>query len=103
MQLVEKIGVKHLETYGDLKLIINQDHGEYEVRHEDLMPYHNAPINMAEEFRSFYINHVPHQQNAHAEALVSLAASLALPAGATEKVLVYSHELYCPKFTLEDN
>jgi len=42
-------------------------------------------------------------QNAHAEALASLAASLALPAGATERVLVYSRELYYKKFTLEDN
>ena len=58
---------------------------------------------MAERFRNFYIDHVPHQQNVHADALVSLAASLILPARATEKVLVYSHNLYCPKFTLEDN
>jgi len=35
---------------------------------------------MAEKFKSFYIDHVPHQQNAHADTLVSLAASLALPA-----------------------
>jgi len=28
---------------------------------------------------------------------------LALPAGATEKVLVYSRDLYCCKFALEDN
>jgi len=33
----------------------------------------------------FMSDHVPHQQNAHADALASLAASLALPAGATEK------------------
>jgi len=34
--------------------------------------------------------------------LTSLAATLALPAGATEKVVVHSHDLYCPKFTLKD-
>ena len=33
MQLAEEIGVKNLEAYGDSKLIINQVHGEYEVRH----------------------------------------------------------------------
>ena len=54
------------------------------------MPYHNATINMAEKFKSFYINHVPRQQNAHADALAYLVASLALPAKATEKVLVYA-------------
>jgi len=58
---------------------------------------------MAEKFRSFYIDHVPRQQNTHADALASLVASLALPAGTTEKVLVYSHDLYYPRFTFEDS
>jgi len=35
--------------------------------------------------------------------VASLATFLALPVGATEKVLVYSHDLYCPKFALEDD
>ena len=83
MQLAEEIGVKNLKTYGDSKLIVNQVHGEYEVWHEDLVPYHNATIVMAEKFENFYIDHVPRQQNAHADALASLAALLALPAGVT--------------------
>ena len=58
MQLVDKIEVKHLEAYGDSKLMINQVQGEYEVRHEDLVSYHNETINMAEKFKIFYINHV---------------------------------------------
>jgi len=39
----------------------------------------------------------------YADALASLAALLALPAGATEKVLVYNHDLYCPKFAFEES
>ena len=58
---------------------------------------------MTEKFKSFYIDHVPHQQNAHADAFASLAASLPLPAGAMEKVLIYSYNLYCPKFTFEES
>ena len=58
---------------------------------------------MAERFKNFFIDHVPRQQNAHADALTSLAASLALPARAAEKILVYSHDLYCPRFVFEDN
>jgi len=76
-------------------------HGEYKVRHEDLVSYHNATIDLAEKFRNFYIDHVPRQQNAHADALASLAASLALPTGATERVLIYSCDSYCCKFALE--
>ena len=58
---------------------------------------------MAEKFENFYIDHVPCQQNAHADTLASLATSLALPVGATERVLVYSRDLYCCKFALEDS
>jgi len=47
IQLVEEIGVKNLKVYGDLKLIVNHVHEEYEVRHEDLVPYHNSTIIMA--------------------------------------------------------
>ena len=53
MQIADEIGVKNLEAYGNSKLIVNQVRGEYEVRHEDLVPYHNATIHMAERFRSF--------------------------------------------------
>jgi len=31
MQFIEEIGVKHLEAYGDSKLIVNQVCREYEV------------------------------------------------------------------------
>ena len=58
IQITDEIGVK---IYGDSNLIVNQVRGEYEVRHEDLVPYHNATIYMAEKFRNFYIDHVPRQ------------------------------------------
>ena len=58
MQLAEEIGVKNLEAYGDLKLIVNQVRKEYEVQHEDLVPYHNMTTTMAEKFENFYIDHV---------------------------------------------
>ena len=58
---------------------------------------------MAERFGNFYIDHVPRQQNADAYALASIAASLALPTGVIEKVLVYSHDLYCPRIASKDH
>jgi len=81
MQIADEIDVKNLEAYGDSNLIVNQVRGEYEVRHEDLVIYDNATVYMAERFRNFYIDHVPRQQNAHADAQASLADSLVLPAG----------------------
>ena len=58
---------------------------------------------MAEKFQSFYITHVPRQQNAHADALASPAASLALVARVIAKVLVHTRDLYYPKFALKDS
>jgi len=103
MQIVDEIGVKNLKAYGDSKLIVNQVRKEYEVRHEELVPYYDTTIYMAERFRNFYINHIPCHQNAHVDALASLAAFLALLAGVVEKILVYSHDLYCPRFAFEDH
>jgi len=58
MQIVDEIGVKNLEAYEDSKLIVNQVREDYEVRHENLVPYHNTTIHMVEKFRNFYIDHV---------------------------------------------
>ena len=44
LQLAQQMGVTYLEAYGDSKLIVNQIKREYEVRHEDLIPYHHAAI-----------------------------------------------------------
>jgi len=51
IQLVEENRVMHLEAYGDSKLIVNQVKKKYEVRHEDLVSYHNMNIDMAEGFK----------------------------------------------------
>ena len=99
MQLAEEIGVMNLEAYSNFKLIVNQVREEYEVRYEGLVLYYNTTVNMAQKFKNFYIDHVPWQQN----AMATLAASLALPARATEKVLIHSHDLYCKKLALEDS
>jgi len=48
-----EMGVCYLEAYGDSKLIINQVKGEYEIRHEDLLPYHHAVIEMANLLMAF--------------------------------------------------
>jgi len=56
---------------------------------------------MAGKFINFYIDHIPRKKNAHADALASLASSLALPARVVEKILFHSHDLYCPRVASE--
>ena len=78
LQLAHGMGVRYLEAYGDSKLIINQVKGEYEVRHEDLVPYYHTAIKLANLFEGFYIGHVSRSQNTKADALAALATTLAL-------------------------
>jgi len=82
------MGVRYVEAYGDSKLIVKQVKGEYEVRHEDLVPYHHAVIEMANSFDGFYIGHVSRLQNTKADTLAALAATLTLPIDATYHLTV---------------
>src|SRR3954471_18325246 len=69
LQLAHQLGVRNLQAYGDSELVINQLRGEYEVRSDDLFPYFNFAIQMAEQFEGFYIGHVPRRDNTRANAL----------------------------------
>jgi len=82
------MGVRYLEAYGESKLIVNQVKGKYEVRHEDLVPYYHAVIKIANIFDGFFIGHASRSQNIRADALASLAATLALPIDTTYHLTV---------------
>jgi len=97
LQLAQQMGVQYLEAYGDFKLIINQVNGEYEVCHEDLIPYHHATIQLINTFEGFYISHVSRLQNIKADALAALATTLALPADTSYYLTVATRHLFCPK------
>jgi len=64
-------------------LIVNQAKGDYEVHHEDLIPYHHAAIKLANSFDDFYISHVSRLQSTKAGALAMLATTIALPIDTT--------------------
>jgi len=78
LQLGQQMGIQFFEVYGDSKLIINQIKREYEVHHEDLIPYHHAAIQLDNTFGGFYISHVSCLKNTKANALATLAATLTL-------------------------
>src|SRR4051812_38017501 len=94
-----QLGIRNLQAYGDSELIVNQLRGEYEVRSNDLTPYFNSALQMAEQFEGFYIGHVPRLDNTHADALASLATSLCLQAGEYQNILVCARSLFHPKWT----
>jgi len=44
LQMAIKMGIKDLNIYGDSQLVINQLLKEYEVKKEDLVPYHKHDL-----------------------------------------------------------
>jgi len=40
LQMALEMGIKDLDVYGDSQLVINQLLEEYELKNEDLIPYH---------------------------------------------------------------
>ena len=97
------MGVRYFEAYSDSKLIISQVKGEYEVRHEDQIPYHHAAIKLANSFDSFYIRHMSRLLNTKAVSLAVLAVTLALPTNTTFLFTVAIRHLLCTKYDLEVN
>jgi len=95
------MGVQYLEAYGDSKLIISQVKDEYEVRHEELIPYHHAAIQLANTFVGFFISHISCLKNTKTDALIVLAATLALPADTTYRLTVATRHLFCLKYGLD--
>jgi len=100
LQLAHEMGVRYLEAYGDSKLIVNQVKGEYEVRHDDLIPYYHAVIEVANLFDGFYIGHVSRSQNTRADALAALVTTLALPVDTKYHLTVATRHLVCSKHML---
>lgn len=58
LQLAKQLEVDFLEAYGDSNLIVSLVHSEYEVRHEDLFPYHQVAAYIIFNFTGFFIEHV---------------------------------------------
>ena len=63
LQLAHRLGIRKLQAYGNSELVVNQLRGEYEVRSDDLIPYFDFALQMAEQFEGLYIGHVPRQDN----------------------------------------
>lgn len=54
-----EVEAKNLEAYSDSMLIDNLACGKYKVRHENLIPYHEAASKMEKKFNNFYIRYYP--------------------------------------------
>uniref|UniRef100_A0A803MBS0 RNase H type-1 domain-containing protein n=1 Tax=Chenopodium quinoa TaxID=63459 RepID=A0A803MBS0_CHEQI len=80
LQMVVEMEIQDLDVYGDSQLVISQLLGKYEVKKEDLIPYHKHASRFLDKFDIVKLSHVPRSANKMADALAGLAATLALGA-----------------------
>ncbi|XP_016647068.1 PREDICTED: uncharacterized protein LOC107880307 [Prunus mume] len=78
LQMAVEMKISSLEVYGDSMLVINQLLTHYEVRKDDLIPFHQMATQLLERFGFVTLEHVPRKDNQMADALANLAATLAL-------------------------
>ncbi|CAL8174674.1 unnamed protein product [Prunus armeniaca] len=78
LQMAVEMKISSLEVYGDSMLVINQLLTHYEVRKDDLIPYHQMATQLLERFDFVTLEHVPRKDNQMADALANLAITLAL-------------------------
>ncbi|XP_019240297.1 PREDICTED: uncharacterized protein LOC109220284 [Nicotiana attenuata] len=88
LKMALEMKILMLEIYGDSKLIINQLLGNYEVKKEDLLPYHEYASGLLEKFDRVFLNHVPREENRKADALANLATTMVLGENESTKVYV---------------
>ncbi|CAL8084296.1 unnamed protein product [Prunus armeniaca] len=78
LQMPVEMNISSLEVYDDSMLVVNQLLTHYEVRKDDLIPYHQMAMQLIERFDFVTLEHVPRKDNQMADALANLAATLAL-------------------------
>ncbi|XP_074318279.1 uncharacterized protein LOC141655079 [Silene latifolia] len=78
LQMAIEIGVRDMDIYGDSSLVVNQVLGEYEVKKEDLIPYHQRALQLLNQLEDIHVGHVPRSANKLGDALANLATTLAL-------------------------
>jgi ribonuclease HI len=67
--LATQLGVKKLAVFSDSELLVKQMNGEYRVKSEDLRPLYEQARQLAAQFDSFRITHIPREQNKRADQL----------------------------------
>jgi ribonuclease HI len=75
LELASEKGCTEVEARGDCELVVMQVRGEHRVNQPELRPLRNRVQELAEEFESFEIWHIPRKENWEADELVEVAFS----------------------------
>ncbi|GAA0145781.1 hypothetical protein LIER_36187 [Lithospermum erythrorhizon] len=75
LMLVKSSGVQRVMVRGDSKLVMDQINGEYGVKNEILVKYHEKVVTTVKGFEQTIFQHVPRAQNEKAHKLSQLATT----------------------------
>ncbi|XP_074342349.1 uncharacterized protein LOC141679876 [Apium graveolens] len=73
--LAGTLRVKNLKVCGDSQLVISQVKGEFEARDETMVKYVRLVRAVMTQFDECYVEHIPREENAKADALSKFASS----------------------------
>lgn len=65
--------VTHLDVFLDSELVVKQIHGEYRVKHPELIPIYEEVKSLLRKFPKIQVAHVRREKNKEADALANLA------------------------------
>ena len=66
-----KLGARNVDVYMDSQLIVNQMLGLYKVKHQDLLPIHEAVKALLLKFKHVSFTHIPRELNKLADSMVN--------------------------------
>lgn len=83
------MGIKHLNVYGDSKLVINQVTGEYGCYNEGLIPLQQKAYELSQQFEVCQLQWIPREKNSKADE----AATMAIKSVVSESVIEIRDDL----------
>ena len=94
--------IKFLKVYEDSNLGISQINGDWETRHQNLIPYREHVIKLIPYFEEITFEHIPREENNLADALATLSSMFKVK-WANEAPSITIRSLSEPAFYFEAN
>ena len=81
MEALRELGMKEIEVFGDLNLVIAQEQRMWKVKEEHLKPYQQYLEDLTKTFDDIGYTIIPRAQNQFANTLATLASMVEIPEG----------------------
>ena len=76
LTLAHQMGAENIQVFGDSQLIVNQVHGVYQAKDDNMIQYLAVVQCLLKKLKSYKFSQIPSEQNSQADALANLGSSL---------------------------